>query len=101
MGKKEREKKAAKRALAELGQTATPCKAAALAPKTPAAKRRASVGKARAKALEDEPWQLVQPDTTTTAAGSGNPASNVSSGGVEAEVKVVIPTGEGGAKGKS
>ena len=42
------------------------------------------------------------------AAGSGNPASSVSSGGVEAEwklveaeVKVVIPTGEGGAKGKS
>ena len=66
MGRRERERKA-KRALAELGQTATPCKAVALAPKTPAAKRRASVGKARAKAktgavqqakaLGNEPWQ--------------------------------------------
>ena len=127
MGVKERERKA-KRALAELGHMATPCKAPAL---TPAAKRRASVAKkaglaakAKAKAgavpqanaVGNEPWQLVEPDTTTTgpasssepreparapppnpAAGSGNPASSVSSGGGEAEVKVVIPTGEGGA----
>ena len=102
---------------------------------TPAAKRRASVAKkaglaakAKAKAgavpqanaVGNEPWQLVEPDTTTTgsasssepreparapppnpAAGSGNPASSVSSGGVEAELKVVIPTGKGAAKGKS
>ena len=96
MGRRERERKA-KRALAELGQTATPCKAAALAPKTPVAKRPASVRKASSSELR-EPARAPPPNP---AAGSGNPASSVSSGGVEAEVKVVIPTGEGGAKGKS
>ena len=50
MGRRERERKA-NRALAELGQTATPSKAAALVPKTPVAKRPASVRKASSSEL--------------------------------------------------
>ena len=49
--------------------------------------------------------ELSRTPAPNPAAGSGNPASSVSSGGVEAEwklvepeVKVVIPTGEGGAR---
>ena len=44
--------------------------------------------------------ELARVPPPNPATGSGNPASSVSSGGVEAEVKVVIPDGEGGAKGK-
>ena len=84
MGVKERERKA-KRAAGELfPHAATPCKAPAL---TPAAKRRASVAKkaalaakAKAKAgavpqanaVGNEPWQLVEPDTTTTGPASSS-----------------------------
>ena len=76
MGKKERERKAKR----------------ALAPKTPVAKRPAA-----GTGNKIDPARAPPPNP---AAGSGNPASSVSSGGVEAEVKVVIPTGEGGANGE-
>ena len=143
MGKKERERKA-KRALAELGHAATPCKAmrharlhARWAKKAQAAVAKANAPSAKVQAaVGNEPSQVVEPfrlwslldgykpdwittgatqpekDTTTTgsassseppkparapppnpAAGSGNPASSVSSGGVEAELKVVIFSG--------
>ena len=175
MGQRERERKA-KRALAELGHAATPCKAPAL---TPAAKRHASVVKkaqaavakakdtsAKVRAIEpppppppasarvgNEPWQVVGPPPPPTprgsvarsmepgatqpekdrspspeppppaattgsassseppkpagsprpnpAAGAEAPQPGVSSGGVDAELKVVIPIGKGGCKGKS
>ena len=119
MGRRERERKA-KRALAPLTPVA----------KRPAARSgdRASSVTSGGVEAEREPARASPPNP---AAGSGNPASSASSGGVEAErepardlppnpatgsgnpavtvilgglgaeVKVVIPTGDGGAKGKS
>ena len=49
-------------------------------------------------ASSSEPREPARAPPPNPAAGSGNPASSVSSGGAEAEVKVVIPTGEGGAR---
>ena len=93
MGQKEQQKKA-KRAAAGLS-CASPCKAAA--PKAPVAKRPAGPAAGSPTEPSDLPgWQLVPTEPPTRpasptgpneplAAGSGNPASSVSSGRVEAE----------------
>ena len=125
---RERERKA-KRALAELGQSATVA-AAALVPnlrKTPAAKRKASVAKARAKAKANAGYvqQIEPPDTpmnppepeepkeparapppnpaaasssSSSSCGSTRAATEPDSEG-EPELKVVLPMGGGKAKG--